>query len=319
MANELKRSKRIIFDNKYEKDINRESMKLLDKYKANMFSKGLAEGTIYGYTRDLIQWLSYIEFKQFGLTISEADEDDIEEFIFYCREQGNNIGRIKRRISSISNFYDFLRKKRLVKENPCDFIDRPKKGLPVVVQTFFTKEQYAEMKNKLRENGDLQLETYAVLSTDTMGRVNAMSNITWDQIDIDQMVIDDVLEKEGKIVTLYFTNHSRELLIELKKYRSENKIDDNGYLFIAKNKGGYNKVSSNTLRAWANKVGKMIGIETLHPHDFRHSGSNIRKSQGMDINDISALLNHGSIDVTKNFYLREDKKAIGEIVRKYEI
>jgi integrase len=51
----------------------------------------------------------------------------------------------------------------------------------------------------------------------------------------------------------------------------------------------------------------MIGVPTLHPHDFRHSGAQLRKLKGMKIEDISVALNHGGIDVTRKHYLRQDK------------
>jgi len=138
---------------------------------------------------------------------------------------------------------------------------------------------------------------------DTMARVNALSNITWKQIDFQERVIDDVLEKEGKIVTLYFNEETKELLMRLKKYREENKIDDGGYLFGI----GDRSVVAGTLFKWTKKVGDMIGVPTLHPHDFRHSGAQLRKLKGMKIEDISALLSHSGIDVTRKHYLRQDK------------
>jgi len=53
-----------------------------------------------------------------------------------------------------------------------------KNKLPVVVQTYSTKEQVEQMREWLQKNGDLQLMTYAEFSLTTMARVNAISNIT---------------------------------------------------------------------------------------------------------------------------------------------
>ena len=63
----------------------------------------------------------------------------------------------------------------------------------------------------------------------------------------------------------------------------------------------------------------MIGIKTLHPHDFRHSGSQLLSLNGCPIEKISELLNHSGLDVTKAHYLRQDKKKIREEKDKYTI
>lgn len=303
MTNNLKRSKYNRINSDFEKEINPENLKLWKKYELDMNLRELSPKSIYQYKRDIMQWLTYIYENQFNANITDIQEDDIEEFIFYCKQNGNNTERIKRRLSSISAFYLYLRRKKICKENPCEFILRPKKGLPVVVQTFLTPEQYEELKTKLKDNNDLQLEVYARLSIDTMARVNAMSTITWEQIDFENRTIDDVLEKEGKIVTLYFGEEVKSLLLKLKEERNKDNIQ-NPYVFLTTQN---EKASVQTLTEWCRKVGRLIGIETLHPHDFRHSGSQLMNLKGAPIELISDLLHHNDLSTTKNHYLRVDK------------
>lgn len=286
-----------------EEKINPENLKLWRKYEQDMTMRELSPKSIYQYKRDIMQWLSYLVEFQFNPVITDVTDDDIEEFIFWCKQNGNNVERIKRRLSSISAFYIYLRRKKLCQENPCEFIVRPKRGLPVVVQTFLTEQQYEQMKQALKDNGDLQLETYARLSIDTMARVNAVSSLRWEQIDFEHRTIEDVLEKERKIVTLYFSEETKELLLKLKAQRETDGID-NPYIFLA---SSGTQASVQTLTEWCRKVGKLIGIDTLHPHDFRHSGSQLMNLKGAPIELISELLSHSSLTVTKEHYLKIDK------------
>jgi len=318
LANELKRSKRICTNKISQENINPKNLDFLKKYKRDMEMRGLSKTSIYSYECDLIHWMSYLVEVQMNALVIDVNEEDIEEFIYYCKEQGNNTERIKRRTSSISAFYKFLRKKKEVKENPLEFIARPKRGLPVVVQTYLSPEQFMLMKEKLEEYGDTQLQAYCILGVDTMARVTAMSNITWEQIDFDDRTISDVLEKEGKIVTLYFDDYSKELLLKLKEERLKEKINSE-YVFIVKAGEGYINASAGVLHDWCKKVGQMIGIPSLHCHDLRHSGSQLRKLAGMPIEDISGFLNHSGIDVTRKFYLKDDKKSRQNIKDKYKI
>lgn len=319
MANEIERSKQLhIATNVTDDMINPENMKLLKKYDRDMQMRELSPKSIYSYICDIKAWFRYIHQEQFNQCVKDLTEDDIEEMIFMCKEFGNNTERIKRRLASISAFYKFLRRKKEITENPCEFISRPKKGLPVVVQTFLTKEQYEQIKEKLIEHGDLQLRTYVLLSLSTMARVNAISNIMWEQIDFENRTIDDVLEKENKIVTLFFSEEVKELLLELKSTREAEGIN-NPYVFITKYHGEIKKAETGALGDWTKKVGNMVGLSSLHPHDWRHSGAQLMNLAGCPIETISSLLNHSGLDVTKNHYLRQDKSKMQKEKDKYSL
>jgi site-specific recombinase XerD len=313
-------SKKIKFyDPKKLKNINKETLKLYDKYKIDMTIRELSEKTISGYENDLQHWFIFVYDNQDNESILKLTEDDIVEFLYFCKTEGNNSRRMKRRISSISAFYKFLRRKKLINANPLEFFERPKKDTDIITQTFLTKEQVDLMKQKLIENGDLQLEVYALFSLSTMARVNAVSNIRWEQIDFELRTVNDVLEKEGKLVTLYFSKEVRDKLLQLQQYRQDNNIDDEGWVFITRYNQKYNKAVKGTLQQWAKRVGELIDVPTLHAHDFRHSQSQLLKLSGMPIEEISEHLNHSGLDVTKRHYLRADKKKMQEAKDKYEI
>ena len=319
------RSKRIQFyDEAKLKNINAETMKLYKKYKIDMELRELSPKSIYSYENDLNQWFIYIYDNQGNQPVTELDEDDLTEFFYYCKTQGNNSRRMKRRMSSVSAFYNFLMKKRLIQTSPMMFIDRPKKDTDIAVQTFLTKEQVDAMRKALQENVDngaynaRELQVYALFSLSTMARVNAVANVTWKQIDFKERVVDDVLEKEGKIVTLYFSDEVRDLLQALKKYREDNNVNDGGYLFFSNYKDEIRPICTSTLTDWCKKIGQMIDVPTLHPHDFRHSGSQLLKLAGCPIEEISVLLNHESVDTTRKFYLRQDKAKLREVKDRYK-
>lgn len=314
------RSKRIIlYDKNVFEKCNPESLKLLKKYTMDMELRELSKNSIEQYLSDLKQWLVYIYNNQGDQPITELDEDDLTEFFYFCKTEGNNSRRIKRRMASVSAFYKYLRKKRIIKEDPMEFIDRPKKDTDIMTQTFLTREQVTLMREKLQENvadngyKAKELQLYALLSLSTMARVNAVAHIRWEQIDFDNRVINDVLEKEGKYVTLYFSQEVKDLLLALKAEREELKVNDGGYVFNNEQE----PMGNGALASWCKRIGDMIEVPTLHPHDFRHSGAQLLKLSGMPIEQISELLNHESIDVTKKFYLRQDKTKIQEAKDKY--
>lgn len=308
------RSKRISFDVAKDK-INKESVKLFNKYKIDMSIKELSEKTIYNYEKDLFAWFSYIYIFQDNKSVLEIDEDDLTEYFYYRKSEGNNTRRLKRIMSSISAMYLYLKKKKISKENPMEFIDRPRKDNDVVIQTFLTQEQVNLMLTKLKEF-DLQIETYIVVGLSTMARVNALSNMKWEQVDWSNMSVNGVLEKEGYIVDLDFDEYSKELLLKLKKEREEKGIDCE-YIFISLYDKKYSNVTNSTCNDWCKKIGKLIGVPTFHNHDLRHSGATILKNNGASLEDISKMLNHSSTDVTLKHYIKADSSKLKESKSKF--
>lgn len=59
--------------------------------------------------------------------------------------------------------------------------------------------------------------------------------------------------------------------------------------------------------------------DTLHPHDFRHSGATLLKNAGMSLEDVSSLLNHAGTDVTNKYYIKKDTTKIQSAKDRFEI
>lgn len=320
MRNLAERSKRIkLYDADKMEHINPETLKLFQKYQIDMSIRDLSVNSVNAYNADLRQWFIFMYDKQFNLSVLEATEDDITEYYFWRKQEGNNVNRMKRVMSSVSAFYKFLRKKRLIKESPTEFIDRPKAGQPIAVQTYLTKEQVQLMREKLEEYGDIQLQAYAFMSLTTMARVNAIAHLRWDQIDFDERICSNVLEKEGKLVELSFSKETKDYLDKLIKYRKENNINDHGWIFITPFVTDDKCLQNSTLDKWCKKIGSMIGVPTLHPHDFRHSYATLLKNEGVSLEDVSTMLNHSGTDVTKKYYIKMDTSKVRKLKDSIEI
>lgn len=288
----------------------------------------LSDSSKKSYESDFNQWLVFIMERYDNLDVVKGFDvedaaDMIEDYVAFCTSVlGNNERRIQRRLSSISSFYLFLKKKRKIESSPMDLIDRPKVGKGEklqIKQTFLTQDQVNEIRKKLDKLGDIQLICFFEVALSTMARVNALSNITLKQIDFKQKRIEDVLEKEGKEVTLYPSDRAVKAINAWLKYRKDNGIE-NDYLFLAKNKGAYNKVGKSTIQgSWVKKIGNLIGIPELHAHDLRHSGSNLLFHSGLSLESVSYLLSHSGTDVTRDHYLQINREAVQSEKAKFEI
>lgn len=293
--------------------INKENLRLLEKYKVDMAIRELSPSTQERYIGDLKGWFVYVLEHQDNRTVLDLIDDDITEYLYWCKKLGNNANRMKLRVSVISAFYRFLRKKKFLTTNPTEFIEPPKRVVPVVVQTYLTSEQVALMREELIKSNETQLRLYAMLSLSTMARLSAIASLKWSQIDTNNCIIHDVREKEGKIVDIYFNDEVKQLLLILKSERTAKKQNDHGWLWYTGRCTETTHIHTSTLGEWCKRIGKMTGIETLHPHDFRHSGATLLRNAGMALEDISVLLNHESTDTTQRFYVKHDTARINDM------
>ena len=300
------RSKRIIMSG----EPNQKNIKLWEADKRAKMVAGRSEKTLRGYESDIMQFFRFLNSECFDTLVEDMTEEEVESYIGYCMEQGNNEKRIRRRISSLSSFLIYLKKKRKIDDNWCEYIERPGAGEEIQTRTFLTEEELTELKQKLKEQDDLQLRVYIELGLATMARSNEISQFTWSNTDLETRWITDIKAKGNKVRKFRISEEVRDLLVEWKKQCEENNIPTD-YILFTKYKGEYNPVNSGTLSDRVKKAFGLIGIPRGYNHDLRHSMSNILEDRGVPITTISKLLGHSGVDVTIAHYTipNEDKLA----------
>lgn len=301
------RSKRITMKG----EPNPKNLQFWNSYKRAKLIAGKSEKTLYNYECDMMQFFRFLNTECFDALVTDITEEEVESYIGYCLEQGNNEKRIRRRISSLSSFLIYMKRKRKIDDNWCEYIERPGAGEEIQVRTFLTEEELSELKMKLKKQDDLQLRVYIELGLATMARSNELAQFTWSKTDLENRWISDIKAKGNKVRNFRISEEMRELLIEWKTYCENNGIDTD-YILFAKHKGQYNPVSSSVLADRVKKAFKMIGINRGYNHDLRHSMSNILKNRGVDIMTVSKLLGHSGTDVTIKHYTIDDESKLAE-------
>ena len=298
--------------------VNIKSVECLQAYLKNLTLGNLKPSTIENNIATIIRWLEYIYDEMDDKCILDMTIEDIEEYAYYLKNKRDNKPQtISRVLSVIEDVYTYLLKKGMVSINPASYIKRPKdiRRVNEVKRIFLSEEQVEELKLKLEECGDIQLQTYINFSLSTAARANACACLKWEQIDFDNRMVTDVMEKKSKLVTLYFNEYTKDLLLKLQEYRKENHINDGGYVFVSdryryyEDTGEKTHICSSTLGSWAKKAGKMINVPDLSPHDLRRTSANLLLQRGGDIGVVSLLLNHENISTTFRYYVNKSQNA----------
>lgn len=288
--------------------------------------RSLAESTKMNYTSDMNQFFVFILNNYGNQYIFDIDVDDmadiLEDFLAMCQSIFENKDRrMARRLSTLSSMYLYYKKKRKIKENPVDLLERPRiqKGIYEIKRVFLTLDQVKKIREGLKEINNTQLTLMFELGLYTMARVNALNNIKLEQINIKDKVIEDVIEKEGYKVNLFIDERCSELIQKWINER-KNKGIECEYLFISHYDGKYDKVNVSTMKSnWIKKIGAIINEPALSMHDLRHSGSDLRYKAGMSLEAVSSALHHLSTQVTKDFYLQKDENKLRAEMDKFTI
>lgn len=304
--------------------VNIKSVECLQAYLKNLTLGNLKPETIENNIATIIRWLEYIYEEIDDKCILDMTIEDLEEYAYYLKAKRNNRPQtISRVLAVIEDIYDYLLKKGMIEKNPASYVKRPReiRREYEVKRIFLSEEQVEDLKLKLEECGDIQLQTYVNFALSTAARANACATLKWEQIDFDKRMATDVMEKKSKLVTLFFNEYTKSLLLKLQEYRKENHINDGGYVFISnkyryyEDTGEKTHISSSTLGKWANKAGAMIDVPDLTPHDLRRTAANLLLQRGGDIGVVSLLLNHENISTTFRYYIN---KSQNEYLKEYK-
>ena len=138
----------------------------------------------------------------------------------------------------------------------------------------------------------------------TGARVDDLCHLPVSVIDFGkrQVRIDMKKSKRPTIVTL-----DADLLLDVKSFISDFEVEDELFGF---SRG----------RAWKiiKEYAEIAGIESLHPHKFRHGLAIHLLQQGVPIPVISARLGHASVYVTMQMYMKVTPEIQAEIVKNVE-
>ena len=293
-----------------EGDINKQNLIAYNMYKGHIQLKGLSEKTIKAYEYDLLAWFRFLNTYQEDKTYKEVSTEDIEEFLMFCRSEGNEVSRIQRRAAGISSFYIFLRKKKKVTINPVDDIERPRKKMFVREKHFLKMDQVDEMKSKLHLLDNIVSETFVLLAINTAARRNALRNIKWSDIDFEEREI-YAIEKGPKEVTLYFSEDVKSQLLKLKEFYKDN-IVESDYVFQSYYHGKFKQAGVSAIGNWVREAGKLIGISNLTPHSLRRTAATLMYHGGVDLLTVSQVLNHRDTSTTQ-IYLQINKNKLKSI------
>jgi integrase len=168
-------------------------------------------------------------------------------------------------------------------------VELPSKPPPV--DKYLTRPEYERL---LAAAETPHIRLFIILALSTAGRMTAILELTWDQIDFERELIrlgDGTKRRKGR-ATVPMTARAKEALLTAHAARTTNHVIEYGGEPIKKVRTGLTKAADRAGVPWAT------------PHVFRHSAAVWMAEGGIPIPEIAAVLGHTDSRITERVYSR---------------
>ena len=253
--------------------------------------KNYALNTISSYKRDLLKFSSFLSKKEV-LDFKMIDPDVLNIFVMELRHSNTSGKSIKRYLSSIRVFFNFLIEVGEVQTNPALLIKTPKveRDLPKTID-------FDDLKKMMTINSTQYKELRAVLMIELLYscalRVSELVGINFEDIDMDEGFV-KVMGKGGNA---RFSPMGQTTVDVLKRYIKQRPSSATNALFINQNN---TRISTRTVQNVVKKRALQVGISiNVHPHMLRHAAATHFLQSSHDLRTVQEFLGHKSIKSTQ--------------------
>ena len=276
---------------------NQEEKKKVNEYLEYLqYQKNYSDYTILNYCDDIVEFFIYISSE--SIEYKEIEYSDIRFFLMYLKEEKeDNNSSINRKLSSLRGFYKYLANEKIIKTNPFNLVNGPKKSkkLPRYLEYNELEEMFEipDLTTPIGQRDRLLLEMlYA-----TGCRVGELVKMKGKDIDRGRKNI-LILGKGNKERYVTYGDYCEEALEQYLKdgYPTLN-VEKREELFLNQHGGA---LTERGVRFILDKIIKQTGInKNISPHMIRHSFATHLLNAGCDLLTVQKLLGPESIKATQ--------------------
>ncbi|MGM9857778.1 MAG: site-specific tyrosine recombinase/integron integrase [Bacilli bacterium] len=279
-----------------------------------IIERGLSLSTIESYKYDLMIFYNDINKKLENNNLQNIKLDFIYDFIKNQSIKGISSSTIKRRVSTIRNFYLFLQKKEII-NFVIPKIKTPKIGIKL--PQYLTVEEIDLLLNVP------DIDTFKGLRDKTMLevmyscglRVSELISLKKNNINIEKKFV-RIIGKGNKERVVPIGEIALEYLFKYYKYLSHiPRIKNLNFVFINKNGTSltrqyfFKMIKEYALKANINK--------NISPHTLRHSFATHLLENGASLVAVKTFLGHESITTTQIYTHINEKKLVNVIDKNF--
>lgn len=287
--------------------------KTLDNYINKLRSKKLSENTINSYVSDVKAFISYIETEYTAFYL-DVKKTQVLTYLVELQKKRKSSSTIARNISSLKNFYDFLREERVIGENPIQNIHSPK--------------QIKKVPITLSEAEITKLMNLPDIKTFKGSRDSAILELLYSSgIKVTELInirLDDIIFN-ASIILIGKKNSNKSLKVKsravplgkialnaindyISKFRVNKSKEDLDFLFI--NSSGDALTRQGVWKILKYYESKLEINHELSPQVLRNSFAVHLLNNGADIASVQELMGHKNITAMQNYLQATQQKSL---------
>ena len=274
-----------------------------------VIERGLAKNTATSYKNDLDQLNEFCKKK--SLNIVKLDEKKLEDYLSKFINQGFEKTSLARKISTYTQFFDFLIEEKLIANNPIKNIKQPKldSKLPFIISV----EDIQSLINNSKQDKSyfgIRLNCMIEIMYASGIRVSELVTMTLASLYQDKnfIIISGKGNKERLIPISKDTQDTINNYLKIRKFFF-NKNKEVKWLFPSKqSKVGHitRQRFSQLLSLLSDKAG--LKIKKISPHKLRHAFASHLLANGADLRSLQQMLGHEDISTTQIYTHILDKR-----------
>ncbi len=273
----------------------------------------LSQNTLENYTRDLKQFINYIQ-NNITQNITEKTFENltIKDFrAFIISIKNKNPSSIARNISTLKNFFKFLNEENIAINTQIEILKSPK--LPKKLSSALNNDDAINILETFDKviNDKWQAERDKALFTLIYGtglRISEALNLNINDIQNETLIIKGKGNKERMVPLLDIIKDTINAYIKIAPFNFRN---DDPVFRGAKGARLTPRVAQRDIE----KVRNYLGLSNnTTPHSLRHSFATQLLENGTDLRTIQELLGHASLSTTQLY----TKMNMGKIIQTYK-
>lgn len=282
----------------------------IEIYKQYLNTKHLSTNTVSSYIYDINSFKDYLN-DDFGLDISKTRKAQILTYLVNLQKQGKSSSTISRTISALKNFFEFLKKEKLVEDNPAMSIHSPKqvKKTPAILSEDEVT-QLMKLSDPTTFKGSRDLAILELLYSSGI-KATELINIKVSDVNLNAGIINIDGSKE-RIVPLsqYAKNAINNFL---NNYRNKKCKQDVEFLFVNISGEPISRQGIWKILKYYEK--KANFKKELSPQILRNSFAVHLLSHGADLGTVQELMGLSSFAAAQNYLSSVEFKSL-EVFKK---
>ena len=273
----------------------------LRTYLETIRQNGKSEGTIDQYQLHISRMLAYI-----GKDVQQIEDDDLIDYLHRYKQIRQVSGRYLNNMRLVFNsFFRWLQRRKVILRNPVDGLEPIK--YRQTVKKPLSPEELEKVRCACEQERDLAIVEFLYSSAVRVSELTHLNreDIRWESDDV------MVLGKGNKEREVYLNARAH---LHLQQYL-DSREDDNSALFVTA-RAPHERLTRAGVEYIIAGLGRVAGVENVHPHRFRRTAATDLLRMGMPIEQVQELLGHVKIETTR-IYCTVTREQVRASHRRY--